>query len=42
MAEPLNIRVRRVVHSLRDDSAWRIARFLRHDARDRAAVTFPP
>jgi hypothetical protein len=39
MAEPLSLRVKRVVHSLRDDSAWRIARFLRDDARDRAAVT---
>ena len=42
MADPLMYRMKRVVHSLTEDSAWRIARFLHRDARDQAAVIPEP
>lgn len=42
MADPLLYRMKRVVHSLTEDSAWRIARFLRSDVRDQAAVIPAP
>ncbi|RYD18011.1 MAG: cell surface protein, partial [Lysobacteraceae bacterium] len=38
MADPLLLRIRRIVHSLTDESAWRIARFLLQDRRHPAAV----
>ena len=38
MADPLLLRTRRLVHSLTDESAWRIARFLRDDRRNPVAA----